>query len=83
MSLRQFLYCQNMSLTSTDAPTVQLRTHADQYIMQPCHLARYTNSQQRDINLVRLYLQVQTLADLSDPVRKKCIWLEYINAVRP
>ena len=83
LSLRQFLYCQNMSLTVTDAPTVKLRNTADQYIMQNEHLARYSSAQQRDINLVRMYLQVQTLADMSDHDRPNRISLNYIDAARP
>ena len=83
LSLRQFLYCHNISLTITDAPTVQLKSKSDQYIMQAEHLARYTVAQQKDINLVRLYLQVQTLSDMSDSTRHKCIRLEYIDAIRP
>jgi hypothetical protein len=83
LSIRQFLYSQNMSITITHAPTVRLRSSSDQHIMQSAHLTRYSSSQQRDINLVRMYLQVQTLADLSDPARPKCISLEYLDAVRP
>ena len=83
LSLRQFLYYHNLSLTITDAPTVPRCTKSDQYIMQAEHLSRYTVAQQRDINLVRMYLQVQTLADMSDPLRPKCIRLEYFDAVRP
>lgn len=46
LSLRQFLYCHNMSLTITDAPTGHLKTKSDQYIMQAEHLSRYTVAQQ-------------------------------------
>ena len=83
LSLRQFLYCQNMSITVTNAPTVRLHSSSDQYIMQTAHLNRYTPAQQRDINLVRMHVQVQTLADLSDPDRPTCIRLDYLDAVRP
>ena len=49
LSLRQFLYCQNMSLTVTDAPTVKLRSTVDQYIMQ------------KSISLATLQLNKKTL----------------------
>jgi hypothetical protein len=51
--------------------------------MQQQHLDRYSPAQQRDINLVRMYLQVQTLADLADKHRKQCISLSYLDATRP
>ena len=51
--------------------------------MQSQHLQRYSASQQRDLNLVRLYLQVQTLADMSDRTKKKAISLNYLDAIRP
>ena len=51
--------------------------------MQHQHLDRYSAAQQRDINLVRLYLQVHTLADKSDTARKQVINLNYLDGVRP
>jgi hypothetical protein len=83
LSLRQFLYCHNMTVTVTGAYSIPLQGASDQYIMQQCHLARYTVSQQRDINLVRIYLQVNTLADMTDPHSPKSIRLNYIDAQRP
>jgi hypothetical protein len=83
LSMRQFLFCHNMTITVSDAYSIPLRSNSDQYIMQQCHLARYTASQQRDINLVRIYLQVNTLADQTDPENPKSIRLDYLDATRP
>ena len=83
MSLRQYLYNHNLTITVTDENGLQLHGPHDQFIMQQQHLERYSSSQQRDINFVRLYLQVQTLADLADQHRKNCISLSYLDAFRP
>lgn len=66
-SIRQYMSQHNVTLTITQTFTNALRTQSDQYIMNRIHLARYTPQQQRDINLVRLHLQVTTLADITDP----------------
>ena len=50
--------------------------------MQRSHLSRYTVSQQRDINLVRLYLQVTTLADITDVNRLSAISLSALDGIR-
>ena len=83
LSMRQFLFCHNMTITVSGAYSLPLRSDSDQYIMQQCHLSRYTVSQQRDINLVRLYLQVNTLADMTDAHHPKSIRLDYLDAIRP
>jgi hypothetical protein len=83
LSIRQFLYCHNMTITLTDNPTIPLQGPKDQYIMQPQHLERYSADQQRDLNLVRLYLQVHTLADMSNLSRRQTIDLCYVDARRP
>ena len=51
--------------------------------MQQQHLDRYSLTQQRDINLVCMHLQVHTLSDLADKHRKQCIRLSYLDATRP
>jgi hypothetical protein len=51
--------------------------------MNAVHLQRYSASQQRDLNLVRIWLQVSTLADLADPERNNRILLCYLDAKRP
>lgn len=83
MSLRQYLYRHNITITLTDQATPQLKSPNDQFIMQSDHLQRYTNSQQRDINLVRIYLQVTTLADISDPIKPTAISLSHLDGKRP
>lgn len=51
--------------------------------MQQSHLTRYTLQQQRDINLVRLHLQVSTLADMTDPERLSAIRLHFLDGRKP
>jgi hypothetical protein len=51
-------------------------------IMQPEHLLIYTDVQQRDLNLVRLYLQVSKLSDMVDPSKPNRIELCLLDAVR-
>lgn len=83
LSLRQYLSCHDMTVTITDPYTVPLQIGLDQYIMQREYLQRYTPSQQRDLNLVRMYLQVTTLSEMSDPERQQAIHLDYLDAKRP
>ena len=83
MSLRQFLHNHNITITVSDDYSLPLHGPTDQYIMQRQHLQRYSAAQQKDINLVRLYLQVHTLADMSDSTRQKAISLSYLDALRP
>ncbi|KAI2499411.1 hypothetical protein MHU86_15056 [Fragilaria crotonensis] len=64
-SVRQYLFQHNMQISLTDTLQVHLRSKHDQCVMNPDNLTRYTTTQQTDINLVRLYLQVITLSDLS------------------
>ena len=83
MSLRHFLSCHNLKVTVTDQLTAPLKGSTNEFIMQRHHLARYSEIHQRDINLVRLHLQVSTLADLSDPTRNNAISLDNYDARRP
>ena len=64
-SVRQFLFLHNLSLTITDSLNIIYQGKMDQCIMQPELLQRYSNQNQRDINLVRLHLQAITISDLS------------------
>jgi hypothetical protein len=50
--------------------------------MSSPHLALYTNSQQIDINLVRLHLQVTTLSDISDNNGKDVVCHHHLNGKR-
>lgn len=83
LSVREFLSKHNMSITLTDQPAIKLAGPQDQFIMQTEHLMRYTATQQQDINLVRLYLQVNTLADMTDPDTPNRIHLLYLDGKRP
>jgi hypothetical protein len=70
MSVRQFLFQHNLTITLTDQLLIRFQGPFDACIMQPQYLMRYTPQQKTDINLVRLYLQVMTLSDVSDPTGK-------------
>jgi ribonuclease HI len=70
-SLRQFLYTHNITITLTDTLQIVFSGQSDQCIMNMDFLQRYTIPQQRDINLVRLYLQAITLSDISEPAGNK------------
>ena len=82
LSLRQYLSMHNMHIVVTDIHVDPLHGHTDQYIMDTTHLQRYSVSQQRDINLVRMYLQVSTLADLVDSSAPTRIDLSLLDARR-
>jgi hypothetical protein len=83
LSIRQFLSNNNMSITVSDIHLDKPQGALDEYIMQAEHLKRYSTVQQIDINLVRIWLQVSTLAELIDPSRPNRILLSYLDAVRP
>jgi hypothetical protein len=64
-SVRQFLYQHNIRVTLSEILRIRYSCKNDQCIMKPEALARYTPTQQRHINLVRLYIQALTLSDIS------------------
>jgi hypothetical protein len=82
LSVRQFLSCHNMSITLTESYLPLPQSPTDDFIMQPTHLTRYSASQQRDINLVRLYLQATTLADLTQHENSSKISLSALDGQR-
>ena len=65
-SIRQYLYLHNLTLTLSDTLRVRYQGKHDCCIMQIEKLTLYTPQQQRDVNLVRLYLQAITLSDISE-----------------
>ena len=83
LSIRQYLSNNNMSISVSDIHLDSLHGPRDAYVMNSVHLCRYTVSQQRDLNLVRMWLQVSTLADMSDPVRPDRILSCYLDAKFP
>ncbi|KAI2497153.1 hypothetical protein MHU86_17356 [Fragilaria crotonensis] len=83
LSIRQFLANHNMSIKVSDIHNDQLQGPTDEYIMNASHLQRYSPAQQLDLNLVRTWLQVTTLAEMSDPERPNRILLSYLDAKRP
>ena len=83
LSVRQFLSNHNMHVTVSDVHIDELKSTTDEYIMNEVHLQRYSASQQKDINLVRLWLQVTTLADMVDCLRgAKYINLNHLDGKR-
>ena len=72
-----------MHLIVSNAHIDPLQGPKDEYIMQDQHLQRYSQSQQLDLNLVRMWLQVATLADLRDTGRPNRIRLCYLDAQQP
>ena len=66
-SIRQYMSNHNLTITITDVSAPQLNRAGDSFIMTASHLARYSAIQQKDINLVRTYLQATFLSDLAAP----------------
>jgi hypothetical protein len=64
-SVRQFLYQHSITVNISETLRIRYSNKFDRCIMDSDTLRRYHTGQQRDINLVRLYLQVLTLSDLS------------------
>ena len=83
LSIRQFMSNNNLHLEVSDLHLDPLKSPTDEYIMQQCHLDRYTPAQQLDLNLVRMWLQVATLADMCDHERPNRIRLSFLDAQRP
>ena len=83
MSLRQYLFLHNLHIVVTDTFQDTLRGPSDAMIMQQEHLGRYTEAQQRDLNLVRMYLQVSKLSDMVDRDQPNRIALCFLDAARP
>ena len=73
-SVRQFLFQHNLTLTFTNSLQIHLQGSSDQHIMQPLQLKKYSPQDQRDINLVRLYIQAITLSDVSTPDGNHITW---------
>jgi hypothetical protein len=82
ISVQNFMSDHNIQMTITDQPCLSPQSSTDEFIMQRDHLKRYTITQQRDINSVRLYLQATTLADLTDPNRPQAISLCSLDGKR-
>ena len=67
MSLPQFLYNHNITITLTDCWHGPLCCKHDQYLMEPALKGRsFAYSDYEHISCVRLYLQIATLFDISD-----------------
>ena len=66
-SIRQLIFQHNLTISLTDTFTVLLRGPKDKCLMNRDALSWYSTQQQHDINLVRLYLQIIMLSDMSQP----------------
>jgi ribonuclease HI len=64
-SVRQFLYQHNITVNISESLRIRYSNTFDRCIMDSAAIHRYHPGQQRDINLVRLYIQAITLSDLS------------------
>jgi hypothetical protein len=80
-SVLQFLFQHNLTLTLTNCLHIRMQGASDKCIMQPKYLAWLTRQQQWDVNLVRLYLQVITLSNMSE-AKGQCIKECYLGGVR-
>lgn len=83
LSMRHFMSNHNIRITLTDTFTIKLQGQQDRYIMDLQRLKGYSIRQQKDLNLVRLYLQVSTLAELVDPNESNKIATWALEARRP
>ncbi|KAI2496067.1 hypothetical protein MHU86_18439 [Fragilaria crotonensis] len=66
LSMRQFMSNHNIKITLTDTISFPLRSPTDQYVMDVARLQGYSTNQQKDINLTRIYLQITTIAEMTD-----------------
>ena len=75
----------NLHIEVTDTYQQEtLRRPSDAVIMQqPDHLQRYTEFQQRDRNLIRLYLRISKLSNMVDSRQQTKIALHFLDAKRP
>jgi hypothetical protein len=66
LSLREYLNNIKASIVINEIKTLQPIRKYDQPIMNQNYLLQYTKSQQEQINAVRLYLKVTTIAEISN-----------------
>ena len=67
-SMRQYLSNHNITVQVTDSLALRLASKTDEFIMSKTRLQHYSVRQQKDINLVRVFLQVTTIDELTDSV---------------
>ena len=83
LSMRQYMFNHNLSITITGVKPPQLASPTDEFIMSHSRLhGKYDDRAQSDINLVRIYLQATTIADLSDSAYHRSISANSLNAIR-
>ncbi|KAI2507938.1 hypothetical protein MHU86_6471 [Fragilaria crotonensis] len=84
LSMRQFMSNHNIWMTLTETFIIKLLGRNDRCIMDVQRLRGYSTRQQKDfLNLVRLRLQVSTLAELVDPTERNKIETWALEARRP
>ena len=82
-SVRQYLSKHNITIEFTKDLRIVLRRPHDNYIMHPANISRYSEPDQLDINLVRIYLGVATLADITEESGKQLNPLMYTGEKDP
>ena len=83
LSMRQYMFNHNITITVNSPYTVTPKSPKDEFIMSIARLKVYETRQQTDINLVRIYLQVTTIGEISEPTDFKRISRNALQAIRP
>lgn len=78
----QYMSNHNIAITLTDQFSPQVTRSGDRFLMDPLHLECYTVPQQRDLNLVRLHLQVTLLSDIATTDGKSVV-SDFLSGLRP
>ena len=66
LSMRQFMSHRKITITASQCLNESLKSATDSFIMSSALLKGYSVRQQIDLNLVRIYLQVTTLDNMTD-----------------
>jgi hypothetical protein len=82
LSMRQYMFNHNITIKMNDLQVVPLQSAQDDYIMCVIRLKEYSTQEQIDINLVRIYLQVTSVAEMVDPKDRKCISPDQLHGIR-
>jgi hypothetical protein len=67
MSVRQYMSQHNIKITFTEQYGLKLKSTRDQFIMDPSALQGFSEDNQLDINLVRIHVKANSIAELTEP----------------
>jgi hypothetical protein len=67
MSVRQYMSQRNIKITFTEQYGLKLKSQHDQFIVDQPALKGFSDDDQLDINLVRIHVRANTLAELTEP----------------